>query len=105
MLHAAGYRFRLNVSNLPGTPDLVFPGRHKIIFVNGCFWHSHDCKYGSVSPKTNAEFWSEKRTATTARDRLNVTALESTGWKVLTVWECELRQPDKALERAREFLG
>lgn len=105
LLHADGFRYRLNVKSLPGTPDLVFPARHKAIFVNGCFWHSHSCKYGAVTPKTNQDFWTKKRAATIDRDLQNIIALESMGWDVLTVWECELRDPHKVLEQARGFLA
>lgn len=103
-LHAAGYRYRVGVRDLPGKPDLVFPSRKRVIFVNGCFWHSHDCKYSSVNPKTNAEFWAKKRAATTARDRRNVDDLQSSGWLVLTVWECELRNVDELIPVVRKFL-
>lgn len=105
LLHAHGYRYRVNVRNLPGSPDLVFTGRHKVIFVNGCFWHSHNCKYGSVTPKTNAEFWASKRSATTDRDLRTTMKLESMGWQVMTVWECELREPEDVLGRVSDFLG
>lgn len=102
LLHAKGYRYRLHGSagggKLPGNPDLVFASRHKVIFVNGCFWHFHDCKAGQRSPTANAEFWENKRTRTKNRDAEQLSRLESAGWKVLTVWECELRDRS-ALER------
>ena len=103
-LHGLGYRYRLNSQSLPGKPDLVFPGRKKVIFVNGCFWHMHECRYGAVIPKTNAEFWQTKRTATVARDARKNTELEALGWKVLTVWECQLRKDGDGIERAVGFL-
>ena len=89
--HALGLRFRLHRKDLPGKPDLVFPKYNTVIFVHGCFWHSHCCKYGGVKPKTRAEFWADKRDATVARDARKMAILESDGWKVLEYWECETR--------------
>lgn len=101
--HKLGYRFRLHAKQLPGTPDLVFP-KHKIaLFVNGCFWHQHNCKFGSVRPKSNAVFWAQKRGRTVERDRQKAEQLEAQGWSVRVIWECETRNPDvletKILER------
>lgn len=95
-LHALGYRFQIHIRGIPGTPDLVFTKRKTALFVNGCFWHSHDCKWGQVSPTTNATFWAEKRQATVNRDRRNETELEKLGWRTITIWECELRSGSKA---------
>ncbi|EMY34796.1 T/G mismatch-specific endonuclease [Arthrobacter crystallopoietes BAB-32] len=96
LLHARGYRYRLHGSaaggKLPGKPDLVFAGRRKVIFVNGCFWHSHDCRAGQHAPKNNAEFWSAKRERTAARDADQRQQLQAEGWQVLTVWECEFKR-------------
>jgi DNA mismatch endonuclease (patch repair protein) len=95
LLHAKGYRYRLHGASrgikLPGNPDLVFAGRRKVIFVNGCFWHFHDCKVGQHSPTANADFWETKRSRTRDRDASQRRQLENDGWEVLTVWECELR--------------
>ncbi|MBA5639791.1 DNA mismatch endonuclease Vsr [Duganella sp. LX20W] len=92
MLHKAGYRYRLHVRKLPGTPDLVFPARKKVIFVHGCFWHMHaGCEFARI-PKTRVEFWTTKLMANKARDDKNLAALRAAGWDVLTIWECELRQ-------------
>jgi DNA mismatch endonuclease, patch repair protein len=88
IVHQMGYRYRLHSKDLPGKPDLVFPGRRKIIFVHGCFFHMHDCPYGRVVPKTNAEFWQTKRLSNVERDRRNLVTLENDGWLVLIVWEC-----------------
>lgn len=99
-LHALGFRYRLHGQSLPGTPDLVFPGRRKVIFVNGCFWHSHDCKAGRVVPKTNADSWELKRRGTKTRDRRNRAELELLGWSVLAVWECELLSPSTVIATA-----
>ena len=95
LLHAKGYRYRLHGvsrgSKLPGNPDLVFAGRRKVIFINGCFWHFHDCRVGQHASKANAEFWETKRTKTRNRDADQRRQLEGAGWEVLTVWECELK--------------
>lgn len=88
IVHRMGYRYSLHRKDLPGKPDLVFPRRYKIIFVHGCFFHMHDCPYGRVVPRTNADFWRTKRRSNVERDRRNIVELESRGWKVLTVWEC-----------------
>jgi DNA mismatch endonuclease, patch repair protein len=87
-VHRMGYRYSLHRRDLPGKPDLVFTSRRKIIFVHGCFFHMHDCPYGRVVPKTNAEFWQTKRLSNVERDKRNLAALEDAGWQVLTVWEC-----------------
>ena len=90
-LFGKGYRFRVNVKTLPGTPDIVLPKYHTIIFVNGCFWHGHDgCKHYTV-PETNTEFWVEKVRRNKERDAFNVQRLESLSWGVITIWECELK--------------
>ncbi|SOE61368.1 T/G mismatch-specific endonuclease [Salinibacterium xinjiangense] len=103
-LHAQGFRYRLNSAKLPGKPDLVFPSRKKVIFVNGCFWHVHDCRYGQVVPATRPEFWAEKRNGTVGRDARKNSELEALGWQVHTVWECELRIPEQAIADAVQFL-
>ncbi|WP_167043527.1 very short patch repair endonuclease [Salinibacterium sp. ZJ454] len=104
LLHAQGYRYRLHVRNLPGTPDLVFAGRRKAIFVNGCFWHLHSCRLGQVRPRTNESFWETKRQSTVKRDVRQTSRLEEEGWRVLTVWECELKNPAAVLARVQAFL-
>ena len=98
-LHGHGYRYHLHVSDLPGKPDIVFRSRRLVIFVNGCFWHSHSCRYGSVVPATNAEFWSKKRNATKYRDALKQEQLEDKGWAVVSIWECETKDQLKLEER------
>lgn len=103
LLHALGYRFRLHYRKLPGKPDLAFPGRRKVIFVNGCFWHGHSCPRGKL-PTTRVEFWEAKIAGTKRRDRRNRTAIRKAGWAVLTVWECELRKPLRAVTRMVRFL-
>ena len=104
--HRQGLRYRLHRKDLPGKPDLVFPKHRTVVFVHGCYWHSHDCRYGSVVPKTNTEFWQTKRLATVDRDERNVRELEYAGWRVLTYWECEIRDADRIAERIRrDFLS
>ena len=97
MLHRLGFRFRLHRRNLPGTPDVVFPRLRKIIFVNGCFWHQHDCQLGRP-PKSRLEYWLPKLARNTARDETCRNQLLKQGWGVLTIWECETKKLD-ALER------
>ncbi len=89
LIHSLGYRFRLHRRDLPGTPDMVFPGRKAVIFVNGCFWHGHDCGRGKL-PKSNVRFWRKKFRDNSARDEKNIAALRANGWRVLVVWECEM---------------
>jgi DNA mismatch endonuclease (patch repair protein) len=85
-------------------PDLVFAGRRKVIFVNGCFWHYHDCRAGTHAPAANAEFWEAKRARTKARDRHQLQRLESDGWDVLTVWECQLKDRSALEDQLTRFL-
>ena len=89
LLHRLGFRFRLHRRDLPGTPDIVLPGRKAVIFVHGCFWHQHKgCKDSGI-PKTNTEFWETKLNKNVERDKKNTAALKQLGWKVLEIWECE----------------
>lgn len=104
MLHSHGYRYRLHLKTLPGKPDVAFTRRRKVIFVNGCFWHSHDCRWGQVFPVINAAFWADKRGRTVERDETNRAELIALGWSVLTIWECELKYPDRIFERVCDFL-
>lgn len=102
---ALGYRYRLHRTDLPGKPDLVFPSRRKVIFVHGCFWHRHArCKYATI-PKTRTQFWQDKFAANTKRDRRVRRDLKKLGWEVLTVWQCELKRPEKLTERLNDFLA
>ena len=106
LLHAMGYRFRLHVRDLPGRPDIVMPGRRKIVDVRGCFWHRHPdptCR-NAVLPKTRADWWAEKLTRNVARDAANAAALEAAGWSVLVVWECEVSSDPTLPDRLRAFL-
>lgn len=90
-LFAQGFRFRKNDKKLPGTPDIVLPKYKTVIFVNGCFWHGHEgCKY-FVWPKSNPDFWKTKIETNISRDLKKIELLQSKGWRVITVWECELK--------------
>ncbi|WP_440784301.1 very short patch repair endonuclease [Pseudomonas syringae] len=93
-LHARGFRYRIHAKHLPGKPDLVLPKYSAVIFIHGCFWHGHDCRYFKV-PKTRPEFWLEKIAKNRARDLVQIAVLEAEGWKVLVVWECAVRYMKK----------
>lgn len=104
LLFLLGYRYRLHRKDLPGCPDLVFPGRRKVIFVNGCFWHRHICKKGRSLPETRKEFWQNKFRDTIRRDRNNYKALKKSGWQVLVIWECQLKNLIKLKTILTKFL-
>jgi DNA mismatch endonuclease, patch repair protein len=104
LAHRLGYRFRLHRKDLPGKPDLVFPRLHKVLFVNGCFWHGHDCARGARAPKANAEYWSAKISRNRLRDAANVAALKAKGWRAEVVWECELKELERVERRLSGFL-
>lgn len=103
-LHAAGFRFRLHRKDLPGSPDLTFPGLRKVIFVHGCFWHGHDCARGARVPKTNTAFWVAKIARNQARDERNRLELERAGWRVMVIWECATRDASGLFSDASRFL-
>ena len=106
LVHRLGYRYRLHQKGLPGKPDLVFASRRKVIFIHGCFWHMHECRYGVVKPATNASFWETKRLSNVERDRKNSMALEEAGWQVLVIWECQTRSSREMLtEIVTSFLS
>lgn len=102
-LHQAGFRFRLHRKDLPGCPDVVLPKRRAVIFVHGCFWHSHGCRY-CKSPETHAAFWQEKLTGNARRDHKNQDALKQAGWRVFVIWECEIRDRTGRMEAVMEEL-
>ena len=104
---ALGYRYRLHGRDLPGKPDLVFVGRKKLMFVHGCFWHGHDdplCVDGRRKPKSNLSYWLPKLARNKVRDATNEKALREQEWDVLTIWECETRNPQGLNDRIRQFL-
>lgn len=103
LVHWMGYRYRLHKRDLPGKPDLVFASRRRVIFVHGCYWHMHDCRFGRVRPVTRAEFWQAKRMRTVERDARALSSLERTGWSSLVIWECEVKSTDLET-RLRRFL-
>jgi DNA mismatch endonuclease (patch repair protein) len=104
IVHKMGYRFRLHVSSLPGKPDLVFAGKRKLIFVHGCFWHGHNCKYGQL-PKTKTEYWAAKIAKNKSRDRIQCQRLRKLGWDVLVVWQCSLKNQPVIQKRIERFLS
>ncbi len=105
LLHSMGFRFRLHRGDLPGTPDIVLPGRQTAIFVHGCFWHRHSgCRFAAV-PKSREDFWEAKIAATKARDRRAVRELRRAGWRVTVVWECQARKTDWLAKRLCRFLN
>lgn len=104
LVHAMGFRFRLHRKDLPGSPDLVFPGRRKVIFVHGCFWHGHDCARGARQPKTNAEYWIAKITRNRKRDNETYRLLSEAGWTPCIIWECELRDVQHLRQKLSMFL-
>jgi DNA mismatch endonuclease (patch repair protein) len=104
LLHASGYRFRVHRRDLPGRPDIVFPSRRKIIFVNGCFWHAHGCRIGKP-PKSRIDYWAQKLEGNRARDIRSKALLRYAGWKVLTLWQCQIRNLPRLQTRLFSFLG
>jgi len=105
IIHRHGYRFRLHRKDLPGCPDIVLPRHRKIVFVHGCFWHGHKGCRKSSRPATNRKFWDTKIDSNIARDKKTVRRLRRSGWSVLVVWECELRNPQKLERRLLRFLS
>lgn len=98
-------RYRLNCAHLPGKPDLVFTALRKVVSVHGCFWHGHDCKRGARKPKDNRAYWSAKIAANRARDAAHTKELRAAGWRVLTLWECQMGDPQALSDRLSHFLG
>ena len=90
LIHSLGYRYRLHKKELPGKPDIVFPKYHKVIFVNGCFWHGHSKCSRSKLPTTNQNFWTNKITGNKKKDKSNYTRLKKLGWNYLIIWQCEI---------------
>jgi DNA mismatch endonuclease (patch repair protein) len=105
MLHRLGARFRLHRKDLPGSPDIVLPGRRLAIFVHGCFWHGHDCARGARVPKQNQDYWLAKVGRNRARDTSSLGALVGAGWRVETIWECELKDRPALEARLKALLA
>ncbi|MDR3791833.1 MAG: DNA mismatch endonuclease Vsr [Terracidiphilus sp.] len=102
--HRLGFRFRLHRADLPGKPDIVFPALGKIVFVHGCFWHRHkNCKEATM-PASRREYWEMKLERNATRDKRNNSALRKLGWRVLVVWECQLKTPERVESRLKRFL-
>ena len=105
LAHRLGYRFRIHRRDLPGSPDLVFPGRRLALFVHGCFWHRHEnCRY-AYNPKSNLEFWQAKFKNNVERDIRAESELESMGWRVAVIWECETNYSDSLSTRLKGILN
>lgn len=104
LIFSMGYRYRLHRRQLPGCPDIVFLGKKKVIFVHGCFWHSHvGCKRATV-PQSNRDYWYPKLKRNRKRDKINQAALVSAGWRVMVIWECEIKNSNLE-EKIRSFLS
>ncbi|WP_442496839.1 very short patch repair endonuclease [Methylobacter sp. sgz302048] len=104
LIFSMGYRYRLHRRQLPGCPDIVFPGKKKVIFVHGCFWHCHaGCKRATV-PQSNRDYWYPKLKRNSRRDKINQVALVAAGWNVMIIWECEIKNSNLA-EKIRSFLS
>lgn len=102
-LHHLGLRYRVHRRDLPGTPDIVFPKWKAVVFVHGCFWHDHGCKYSRL-PKTRPEYWQEKREGNQLRDAKCINRLRRNGWRVRVVWECELADADEVAHELSAWL-
>lgn len=105
-LRSLGYPgYRLHRRDLPGTPDIAYIGRRKVIIINGCFWHGHDCKKGARKPKSNQDYWFSKIRSNQERDYINQKSLSELGWKIFVIWECELKYQEQLSKRLKEFLA
>ena len=104
LVHGMGFRYRLHVKDLPGSPDLVFPARRAVIFMHGCFWHRHpDCKLARM-PKSKLNFWKPKLEGNRKRDLANQKKLLEMGWRVQVIWECEMANPEQVSKKVQKFL-
>ena len=104
MIHGMGFRYRLNVRELPGTPDIVLPKHKKVVFVHGCFWHGHKGCKRSERPSSNISFWNRKIEQTMARDKKAIKDLKKLGWQPLIIWECKTRNPITLKKILTKFL-
>ena len=105
LLHRLGYRYRLHRKELPGTPDIVFGPRRKVIFVHGCFWHGHSCRRGARLPATNVDYWRRKIDRNIKRHAEQTEQLRAAGWATLVIWECQTAPEQLLTERLRAFLS
>jgi len=97
--------YRLHRKDIPGKPDIAFIGRKAVIFVNGCFWHGHDCQFGAKKPKTNPDYWREKIKRNIQRDEKNQKLLKAEGWRSLVIWGCEIKQTKKLQSKIAKFMS
>ena len=105
LVHGLGYRYRLHGVGLPGCPDLVFPGRRKVIFIHGCFWHRHgNCRLARL-PKSRLDFWLPKLEGNRKRDAIKHRLLNREGWRYLVIWECQIRKSELLTKKLKNFLG
>lgn len=104
LISSQKFRYSSHRKDLPGCPDIVFPKRKKIVFVNGCFWHRHTCKKGCSMPTTRKRFWQQKFERTIERDKKNKRELKKLRWKILVVWECQIKKPKKLIDKISKFL-
>lgn len=104
IIYNLGYRYRLYKNNLPGCPDIVLSRLRKVVFVHGCWWHRHNCRLGRQTPKSRIDYWIPKLNSNKERDRRNLRKLRLAGWEILVVWECQIRNDKKIIERIKTFL-
>lgn len=104
LVHGMGYRYRLHRADLPGKPDLVFPARHKMIFVHGCFWHRQNCRAGKINPRVNVSCWLPKLERNKTRDQTNLAKLHESGWDSMIIWEYKIRDVEYLKEKVKQFL-
>lgn len=104
LLFAKGYRYRIHRGDLPGSPDVVFPSRRKVIFVHGCYWHGHENCVRASLPKTRTKYWKDRISKNRERDERSISALEQLGWSVYVVWECETKNVNSLEQRLLHFL-
>jgi DNA mismatch endonuclease (patch repair protein) len=105
MLHRLGYRFRLTSNKLLGKPDIVLSRFHKLIFVHGCFWHQHKSCKASERPTSNSEYWNNKLGRNILRDKKNIAYLRKSGWDVLIIWECQVRNKTSLINKLEKFMN
>jgi len=105
LIHKMGYRFHLHRKDLPGKPDIVLSKHKKIIFVHGCFWHKHNCRYGRVIPKTNKKYWQDKRDKNVTRNKKDIKQLRNMGWKVMVIWERQTKKPKRITNKIAHFIA